>query len=216
MHFPLPLCVFSFTTLGAGISPVVHVDRLLWTYLAVFASLCLASYCFDELKGRPLHTTIPRIQLLLLGWAGLIISLSSGLYLAFTISPVLLAWIPPSVFAILAYNMELFHGRFHTGTMFSLSWGGIPVLGSYFLQTLTISASALLVALATVVFSQAIWALNHEFRPDMDALREMGRLDNSALALRRSARHRIWGITKILCYTITLFTVAFSYYRFFP
>ena len=217
MHFPLPLCVFSFATLGAVIAPTVHVDRLLLTYLVVFTSLCLASYSFDELKGRPLRTTIPENQLRALGWAGFAVSLLTGLYLAFTISPVLLAWIPPSVFIILTYNMELFQGRFHNGTVFSIGWGGIPTLGSYFLQTLTISVSAVLIAVAMVVFSLAIWTLNHEFRPDLDALKEMATMpDGNALGTRRSTRRRIWNITKILCYAITLFTVAFSYYRFFP
>ena len=217
MHFPLPLCVFSFATLGAIISPIVHYDRLLWTYLAVFTSLCLASYSFDEQKSRPLHTTIPEAQLRALGWAGLAISLLTGFYLALTINPILLAWIPPSAFIILVYNMELFHGRFHNAATFALGWGGIPTLGSFFLQTLTINVSAILVTAAMVVFSLAIWTLNHEFRPDLDALREMaGGLDGDALDVRRSTRRRIWNITKILCYAITLLTIAFSYYRFFP
>jgi len=217
MHFPLPLCVFSFVTLGAIISPTVHFDRLLWTFLAVFASLCLASYSFDELKGRPWRTAIPENQLLALGWTGLAISVLTGIYLALTISPILLAWIPPSGFVILAYNMEPFKGRFHNSWTFALGWGGIPTLGSFFLQTLTINLAAILVAVAVVVFSLAIWTLNHEFRPDLDALQEMaGKFNSAAIAIRRSAKRKIWNITKIMCYSITLFTIAFSYYRFFP
>ncbi len=101
--------------------------------------------------------------------------------------------------------------------MFSIGWGGIPVLGNYFLQTLTISVSAPFVATATIVFSLAKWNLNHEFRPELNTIREMAsRLDGEAVAARRSMLRRTWSITKILCYAITLFTVAFSYYRFFP
>ncbi len=91
MHFPLPLCVFSFATLGALIAPTLHLDRLLWTWLAVFTSLCLASYGFDELRGRPLRTTIPEFQLRLLGWAGLAVAFATGVYLATTIDLRLLA-----------------------------------------------------------------------------------------------------------------------------
>lgn len=29
MHYPLPLCVFSFATLDAIIAPTFHLDRLL-------------------------------------------------------------------------------------------------------------------------------------------------------------------------------------------
>ncbi len=219
MHFPLPLCVFSFATLGAIIAPAVdfHFDRLLWTYLAVFTSLCLASYSFDELKDRPLRTIIPEWQLRVLGWTGLAVSLFAGLYLAATVNLILLAWIPPSVFIILSYNSELFGGRFHTRTVFSIGWGGIPTLGSYFLQTLTISLQALLVSAATIVFSLAVWNLNHEFRPELNLILELAsKLDGDAVAARRSTLRRIWSITKILCYAVTLFTIAFSYYRFFP
>jgi len=217
MHFPLPLCVFSFATLGAVISPIIYLDRLLWTYLIVFASLCLASYSFDELRGRPLHTTIPENHLRALGWTGVAVSVLAGIYLSITVNPVLLAWIPPSGFVILAYNMELFNGRFHNATTFALGWGGIPTLGSFFLQTLTINLTSNLTAAAIVVFSVAIWTLTHDLRGEIDALQEIaGKVDANVVAIRRSARRTIWKITKILCYSITLFTIALTYYRFFP
>ncbi|HZY93944.1 MAG TPA: hypothetical protein VFE98_03670 [Candidatus Bathyarchaeia archaeon] len=217
MHFPLPLCVISFATLGAVIAPTVYLDRLVWTYLIVFTSLCLASYSFDELKGRPLRTRIPERELQVLGWAGLVFSLLAGFYLAYRISPVLLAWIPPSVLVIVGYNQELFQGRFHNSTVFSIGWGGIPTLGSYFLQTLTLSVTAILTSFATIMFSLAIWTLNHEFRPDFTAFKDLTlKLDGDVVAARRQARRRIWNITKMLCYTIALFTLAASYYRFFP
>lgn len=216
MHFPLPLCVFSFATLGAVISPIIYPDRLLWTYLIVFASLCLASYSFDELRGRPLHTAIPESRLRALGWTGIAVSVLAGIYLAVTVSPVLLAWIPPSGFVILAYNMELFKGRFHNATTFALGWGGIPTLGSFFLQTLTINLAATLLAAAIVVFSFAIWTLTHDLRREIDTLQEMaGKVDGEVMTIRRSGRRTIWKITKILCYSITLFTIALTYYRFF-
>jgi len=217
MHFPLPLCVFSFATLGAVISPIFYIDRLLWTYLMAFASLCLASYSFDELRGRPLHTTIPENHLRALGWTGVAASVLVGAYLALTINPILLAWIPPSAFVILAYNMELFKGRFHNATTFALGWGGIPTLGSFFLQTMTINLAATLLAAPIVAFSFAIWTLTHSLRQQIEGLQEMaGKVDGDVTAIRRSARRMIWKITRILCYSITLFTIALTYYRFFP
>lgn len=217
MHFPLPLCVLSFATLGAVLAPRVDLGRLVWTYLIVFGSLCLASYSFDELKGRPLRTKIPERELHILGWTGLLLSLLGGIYLALSINPVLLVWIPPSLLVILGYNKELFNGRLHNSTIFSIGWGGIPTLGSYFLQTLTLSISVVLTALATITFGFAIWTLNHEFRIDFNAFQDMAvKLNGEVFAARRQARLRIWRITKILCYTVALFTIAFSYYRFFP
>jgi len=57
--FRCPLCMISFTTLGAVLARIVHFDRLLITYVIVFGSRCLASYSFDELKRRPLRTINP-------------------------------------------------------------------------------------------------------------------------------------------------------------
>jgi hypothetical protein len=183
----------------------------------VFGSLCLASYSFDELKGRPLHTKIPENELRILGWIGLLLSLVAGLYLAVTINLLLLAWIPPSALIVLGYNKELFNGRLHNRAVFALGWGGIPTLGSYFLQTLTLSIPVILVSFATMMFSLAIWTLNHEFRSDFNMFQDVTvKLNGDIVAARRQARRRIWTINKILCYMITLFTIAFSYYRFFP
>jgi 1,4-dihydroxy-2-naphthoate octaprenyltransferase len=119
---------------------------------------------------------------------------------------------------ILAYNKELFKGRFHNGTVFSIGWGGIPTLGSYYLQTINISLTVLLAAAGTIVFSLAIWTLNHEFRPDLESVKNFAtrQKEPEALASRRSAGRGIWKITRILCYSITLFTIAFYAYRFLP
>ena len=32
------------------------------------------------------------------------------------------------VFLVIAYNLELWHGRFHNDTTFALAWGSFPVL----------------------------------------------------------------------------------------
>lgn len=190
----------------------------MWTYLIVFSSLCLASYCFGELKGHPLHTKIPDGQLKILGWAGLVFSLAGGVYLALQVNLALLLWIPPSVFVILAYNKELFKGRFHNGIVFSIGSGGIPTLGSYYLQTISLFLTVLLAAAGTIVFSLAIWTLNHEFRSDLEIVKNIAarQKDANALASRKSAEREIWRITRILCYSVTLFTIAFSAYRFLP
>jgi hypothetical protein len=91
-------------------------------------------------------------------------------------------------------------------------------LGSYYLQTINLSLSVLLAAAGTIVFSLAIWTLNHEFRPDLETVKKFAAAqeDARALATRRSAGRGIWNITRILCYSITLFTIAFSAYRFLP
>lgn len=56
-------------------------------------------------------------------------------------------------FFLLAYNLEWFGGAFHRDSWFALSWGALPVLAGYVLQTNALSAAALLVAAATGLLS---------------------------------------------------------------
>ena len=56
-------------------------------------------------------------------------------------------------FFVLAYNLEWFGGRFHTDAWFALSWGALPALAGYILQTNQIALSALVLAGATAALS---------------------------------------------------------------
>jgi hypothetical protein len=55
----------------------------------------------------------------------------------------------------LAYNLELFGGRFHSDLWFAISWGAFPAITAYFAQAGTIRAEAILVALACLFLSAA-------------------------------------------------------------
>jgi uncharacterized membrane protein len=56
-------------------------------------------------------------------------------------------------FFLVAYNLEWFRGRFHTDGWFAVSWGGLPVLAGYVLQTNSLSLPALLIATAMALLS---------------------------------------------------------------
>jgi hypothetical protein len=56
-------------------------------------------------------------------------------------------------FFVFAYNLEWFGGRFHTDYWFALSWGFLPVLAGYILQTNRISVEALILATSMALFS---------------------------------------------------------------
>jgi hypothetical protein len=59
------------------------------------------------------------------------------------------------VFIALAYNLEMFGGRFHSDLWFGVSWGAFPALTGYFAQAETIRWPAILVALACLLLSIA-------------------------------------------------------------
>ena len=56
---------------------------------------------------------------------------------------------------MLGYNLELVGGRLHTDFWFAIAWGGFPAFTGYFAQTLTITATGVLVAAGCCVLSVA-------------------------------------------------------------
>ena len=52
-------------------------------------------------------------------------------------------------FFIFAYNVEWFGGKFHTDHWFAFSWGALPLLAGYIIQTNSISLIVIAVAAAT-------------------------------------------------------------------
>ena len=82
-----------------------------------------------------------------------------------------------------AYNLEWFQGRFHTDAWFAFSWGFLPVLSGYIMQTNSISVAALALAASMAFFSLIEIKASRPYRAlkrRSDALQE----DEKALMLR--------------------------------
>jgi hypothetical protein len=56
-------------------------------------------------------------------------------------------------FFVFAYNLEWFKGTFHTDRWFAFSWGFLPVLAGYMIQTNSVSLDALVLSLSMAFFS---------------------------------------------------------------
>jgi ABC-type branched-subunit amino acid transport system permease subunit len=67
-------------------------------------------------------------------------------------------------FIVLAYNLELFGGRFHGDWWFAVAWGAFPALTAYLAQTGTIRVEAVLVAGGCLLLSVAQRALSTPVR----------------------------------------------------
>jgi hypothetical protein len=65
---------------------------------------------------------------------------------AVTISLTLIPFVLVGVFIVLAYNLEWFHGCFHTTFRLAVAWGVFPVLTAYWVNALELRPSALLAA----------------------------------------------------------------------
>ena len=155
LHPPYTLWHLSYVVIGACIAPVVNFGWLFETVLAFFLAMGLAAHALDELNGHPLRTRIPDGVLWTIAVVGLAGAFALGIHGAIVVSPWLWAFIAVGGFMVVAYNMELFGGTFHSDLWFALGWGAFPALTAYFAQTATIRVEAVLVAGACAALSAA-------------------------------------------------------------
>jgi hypothetical protein len=145
----------SYVAIGAAVAPHLHADRLLAALAAFFLAVGVAAHALDELKGRPLQTRLTDGTLIGLAAVGLGGAVAIGVAGIIIVSPLLAPLVAFGAFLALAYNLELFGGRFHNDTWFALAWGGFPALTGYFANALTITPTALLIAAACCLTSVA-------------------------------------------------------------
>ena len=148
LHFQTTSCILAFAIIGSVFAPVIYWDRLLWILLQLFLGGGIAANYFDEIQGRPWNTTIPKNHLWIIGLASFFGSILIGIYLLVTFSWWFGIFIAVWGFFTLSYDLELFDGRFHNTACLSISWGSI-CLGSYLLQSHTITPYILVVSLIT-------------------------------------------------------------------
>jgi hypothetical protein len=146
LHLPYTLWHLSYVAIGAALAPTLPVDRLLWGLAAFGLALGVGAHALDELNGRPLRTAIPDRILAALATASIGGAAAIGLVAAFAWTPLLLPFVAFGTFIVVAYNLELLGGRFHSDRWFALAWGAFPVLTAYVGAAETLRAEALLAA----------------------------------------------------------------------
>jgi hypothetical protein len=155
LHPPYTIWHLSYVVIGASLAPDVNLRWLGETALAFFLAMGLAAHALDELNGRPLRTRIPDGVLVAVAVAGLAGAIALGIDGMIEVSPWIGAFIAAGAFLVVAYNLELFGGTFHSDLWFALAWGGFPVLTAYFAQTAELSVAAVVAAAACVFVSAA-------------------------------------------------------------
>ena len=83
------------------------------------------------------------------------------------VSQALVALVPIGLFLVLAYNLELLNGSFHSDLWFGLAWGGFPVVCGYAAVAGSLDAAAFLAAGAQAYFAKSDFRglLAHLCRP---------------------------------------------------
>jgi hypothetical protein len=155
LHPPYTAWHLSYVLIGASLAPSVSVVRLVATLLAFFLAVGVSAPALDELRGRPLQSSLPSRLLWVAAGIGLLGAVGLGVAGIFVIGPWLIPFIALGVFFVFAYNLELLRGRVHGDLWFALSWGAFPVLTAYFAQTGRLSLAALAAAAAGYALSYA-------------------------------------------------------------
>jgi len=164
LHLPYTGWHLSYVVIGGCLAPVVAWDRLGAAVLAFALAVGVGAHALDELKGRPLRTAIPDRVLVALGAVSIMAACAIGVAGAVVFKAWLALLIPVGLFLVLAYNLELAGGRFHSDLWFGLAWGGFPVLNGYAAVAGDLSVVALLAAAFAVLLSLAQRVLSSHVR----------------------------------------------------
>ena len=142
LHAPYTLWHLSYVAIGAALADDFHTGRFVETLAAFLLALGVGAHALDELRGRPLRTRISDAALVVLAVVSITGAAAIGVVVAVQIDLALLAFVALGAFLVVAYNLELWNGRFHGDWWFALAWGAFPVLTSYYAQAQSLSASA--------------------------------------------------------------------------
>ena len=155
LHPPYTAWHLSYVAIGAALAPRWRPDRMGWTLLAFGLAMGIGAHALDELRGRPLATRIPERAL----WALAALSIGSAIAIGVAAGAWWTPWLFPAVavggFMVVAYNLELFGGRFHSDLWFALAWGAFPLLTAYLACAERLDASALVAAVYAALLSHA-------------------------------------------------------------
>jgi hypothetical protein len=164
LHPPYTLWHLSYVALGAGLAPHLHWGVLGWTVLAFLLALGVGAHALDELRGRPLRTRIPSAVLVALAAVSVAGACAIGVAVAAERTWWLLAFVAAGALLVVAYNLELAGGAFHTDLWFGLAWGAFPVLTAYFASAARLGWAAAAGAAFALCSSLAQRALSTEVR----------------------------------------------------
>jgi hypothetical protein len=164
LHPPYTVWHLSYVALGAALVPHVRWGLLGWTVLAFLLAMGVGAHALDELNGRPLRTQIPSSVLVALAVVSIAAACAIGVWVAAARTWWLLLFVAAGAFIVVAYNLELAGGAFHSDLWFALAWGAFPLLTAYFASARRLDWSALAGAAFAVSASLAQRVLSTEVR----------------------------------------------------
>jgi small-conductance mechanosensitive channel len=201
------MCV-SFAIIGSMLASEVAWDRLGAIALIYILALGISAHIADSLgskKTKPWGSYFSKTQLLIIMGASLTAAYAIGIYYIAFFVPLLAIIAVLEGFFLFTYNYETWGGIFHNDFWFAVSWGSLPLLAGYIIQTNSISILALAVAGLTGLTSYA------EIRMSRPYKRLKQRNSNDALTGRLEIGLKILSVGTILfALSILAFRIIFS------
>ncbi|MDQ3671038.1 MAG: hypothetical protein M3364_01170 [Actinomycetota bacterium] len=164
LHLPYTAWHLSYVVIGGCLAPAIAWGRLGAAVAAFALAVGIGAHALDELRGRPLRTQVPDAVLIAVAVISIAAASAIGLVGALTFRPWLALLVPLGAFLVVAYNLELAGGRFHSDLWFGLAWGGFPMLCGYAAVAGEVRVEAVLAAAFAVLLSLAQRALSNQVR----------------------------------------------------
>jgi hypothetical protein len=156
LFLPYTGMVLSFTVIGSVLANEIHCVRLAAILIIYFLGLGIAAHALDALgskRVKPWGNAFSRKQLWLLAMGSLVSAYGIASFFMILYAPLLWMIAILEGFFVFAYNLEWFKGKFHTDGWFAFSWGFLPVLAGYIMQTNRLNIEVLIVGVSTSLFS---------------------------------------------------------------
>jgi len=140
LHPPYTLWNLANVAFGAAAASQIHTDRFVATLAAFFLAVGISAHALDELNGRPLKTELSDRALIGLAAVSLAGAIGIGIAGCIIVSATLAPFVVAGGFFVVAYNLELFGGRFHTDFWLAFAWAAFPAVTSWWINTLSFAS----------------------------------------------------------------------------
>lgn len=138
LFLPYTGMCLSFVIWGCLLASTVDFGKMAGIVLIYFLSLGIAAHVADGVgssRVKPWGHLLTKKQSWIIIILTLVVAYSLGSYYAINFSPNLIVIGLIEGFFLFAYNFELFGARFHNNFWFSISWGALPFLAGFVIQT---------------------------------------------------------------------------------
>jgi hypothetical protein len=220
--------VLLYTLIGAALSPTIYPNRVALTLVAYFLGLGLSAHALNELHANHWTEALGKRELTVLFALPLVAAIGIGIYAMVDLYALSNSIIPPvalmgfiilETFFLFAYNTDSFGGIFDSDLSFAFSWAALPTVIGYYVNALTITSVAVLVALgmaatAGVEINLSRWCKDFRRKSPLTNMRFLDGTQqtmNTVQLLSRPERS-----LKLIVIAVDLIAIGLIVYRLFP